>query len=353
MIKNLIPIFAAAVLSGCVSSGFIAVSIAGNQDGGIYSVQSDKKIIHTSLPRISYIIPGAESGLYYATQNGTKSDRNGKVIVLKAQRDGSMKIEQQVSVNGITPCHLALSPCGKYLFTANYSSGNLSKFKLDKGKLSASPQLITHKGSGVTRRQTAPHPHFAGFNPAAPELFVCDLGTDEVVIYDYLKDETVPVAKLKLAPGAGPRHLAFSPCGKTIYVANELDSTATSFIKTPAGWKKVKTISTRPENPVAKKNFPGAIKMTHDGRFFFITNRGDDTIAMFETGKNGDFRLCKNIPAQGKYPSDIIIDETANTVRVINLKSGTAVKFKLNRTAVDLELLPGVVEIPRGIGFCE
>ena len=115
----------------------------------------------------------------------------------------------------------------------------------------------------------------------------------------------------------------------------------------------VKTISSRPANPVAKKNFPGAIKITSCGRYFFVTNRGDDTIAMFATLPDGDFTLHKNVPAQGKYPSDILLSDNDTMLQCINLKNGTAARFKLNKAAGTLEAIPGTVTIPRGIGLCE
>ena len=293
------------------------------------------------------------TGLYYATQNGvgkSKGTRFGNVVVMQKQDDGTMKILQTVSVNGITPCHLTISPCGKYLYTANYSTGNISVFKIEDGKLLSPPRQIRHQGSSVSKRQTAPHPHFVGFNPRTGELFVCDLGTDEVVIYDTgLKF----VEKLKLAPGSGPRHLAFAPDGKTIYVANELNSTVSSFCKSSSGWEMIQTRSSRPENPAAPKNFPGAIKITSCGRFFFVTNRGDNTIAMFETLADGDFRLIKNVPSQGAYPSDILFCDNEKTVITINLKDGTAAGFKLNKAAADLIPAEGTISIPRGIGLCE
>ena len=115
----------------------------------------------------------------------------------------------------------------------------------------------------------------------------------------------------------------------------------------------VKTISTRPDSPVAKKNFPGAIKITSCGKYFFITNRGDDTIAMFETSDNGDFKLIANVHSSGAYPSDILLKNNDTLLLTINLKTGTAAKFKLDKAAGILEAIPGTIPIPRGIGLCD
>ena len=342
---------AAVIFCGCANRTFMAISSAGNQSGGIYNITADKKVIHTPLPRVNYMIKSPD-GSFYVTQNGTRTERNGNVVVMTKNDDGTMNIRQTVSTNGITPCHLALSPCGKFLYTANYSSGNLSEFKIAEGKLLFPPRQLQHTGSSVTKRQSAPHPHFAGFNPASGELFVCDLGTDDVVIYQLDRSGAKCVSKLKLPPGSGPRHLAFAPNGKTIYIANELASTVSSFVNLNGKWEIVKTISSRPAKPSAPKNFPGAIKITSCGRYFFVTNRGDDTIAMFETLADGDFRLSKNVPAGGAYPSDIIFLDDEKILLTVNLKSNSVTRFRLDKAAVNLTPLPGMIPIPRGISLC-
>ena len=340
----------ALLLAGCNREPFYAVSIADNENGGIYK---NAQLI-SQLPRASYII--RKNDTLYVTQNAARKspDKSGKIYAVDRR---TMQILQSAKVNGITPCHVTVSPDGKFLYTANYSSGSISEIPLAHGVPSAPPRMILHQGKGKDlRRQKSPHPHFVGFSPAGNKLFVCDLGTDEIWIYDYTPGKGIAlpcVEKLKLAPGAGPRHLAFAPDGKTIYVANELDSTVTSFYHMSGTWKMVKTISSRPANPVAKKNFPGAIKITSCGRYFFVTNRGDDTIAMFATLPDGDFTLHKNVPAQGKYPSDILLSDNDTILQCINLKNGTAARFKLNKAAGTLEAIPGTVTIPRGIGLCE
>lgn len=348
---NIFLLTAAALLfAGCCKESFYAVSIAGNATGGVY--ESGRQVLQ--LPRASCII--RKNDTLYITQNAERKseDKSGTIYAVNCK---TMQILHSMKVNGITPCHAAVSPDGKFLYTANYSSGTVSEIPLVSGIPTAEPRMILHQGKGKDlRRQKTPHPHFVGFSPAGDQLFVCDLGTDEVWIYNYSYGKGIElpfVEKLKLAPGAGPRHLCFAPDGKTIYVANELDSTATSFFNTADGWKMVKTISTRPKTPVAKKNFPGAIKISSCGKYFFVTNRGDDTIAMFKTFADGDFELIDNIPAQGIYPSDIKLNGDDSILWCINLKNGTAAGFKLNKAAGTLEAIPGTVSVPRGIGLCD
>ena len=102
------------------------------------------------------------------------------------------------------------------------------------GALGAAASVIKHQGSSVNpQRQEAPHGHFIAAVENGRFALACDLGLDKVLVYNLdagkaaLWEYDPPAALLK--PGAGPRHLAFSPNERVAYVINELDSTITSF----------------------------------------------------------------------------------------------------------------------------
>ena len=343
-----------ASISGCRHS--FALSMSNKADGGIYCITGDDSKHITSLPTVNYLISG--SRYYYATinRNPQSKEQFGAVAVLGRVHfpHCTPGILQTVSAEGKTPCHLTLSPDEKFLYTANYSSGDISEFPLQNGKITAPPQLIRHSGKSISPRQKSPHPHFTGFSPDGKQLFVCDLGTDEIFIYNYSSDKglLLPCAeKLKLPAGSGPRHLVFAPDGKTLYTANELNSTASSFVKSGNSWKLHKTISTL-EEKTALRNSPGAIKITKNGKFFFITNRGHNSIALFETAPNGEFTLLKAVPSPGNFPSDIILLDGEKRLAVSHLKSGTVHFFKFDSKAKTLTAEPQNLSVKQAIGLC-
>ena len=337
-----------AILSGCC---FYTVSLSKKADGGIYCT-AEQATQMLSFPTMNYLISG--SRYYYATAGRIpgKTGRTGAVAVLK--KSTGMNILQCVSAEGITPCHLTLSPDENFLYTANYSSGDVSEFRLVNGRIAGSPRRIRHTGKGITKRQLSPHPHFVGFSPEGKQLFVSDLGTDEIFIYDYHpgKGIQLPCAeKLKLPPGSGPRHLVFSPCGKYLYTANELNSTASGFVKNNGKWLLFKTVSTLSQN-VSTRNSPGAIKITADGKFFFISNRGHNSIAFFETRANGDFQLLDAVPSPGNFPSDILLIDNEKRLAVSHLKSGTVHFFKLDKKNKKLIAEQHSLTVPQAIALC-
>ena len=343
----------AAILSGC--RNFYTVSLSKKAEGGIYCTEKSTKQV-LSYPTMNYLISG--SRYYYATAGRMpgKKSKSGAIAVLGRVHipHCTLGVLQSVSAGGITPCHLTLSSDENFLYTANYSSGDISEFRLDNGKITGSQRLIKHEGKSITKRQKSPHPHFVGFSPDGKQLFASDLGTDKIFIYNYLpgKGLQLPcVEKLKLPAGSGPRHLVFSPCGKILYTANELNSSASSFIKINGKWQLVKTISTLPDGTKCH-NSPGAIKITDDGKFFFISNRGHNSIAFFETTGNGNFKLLEAVPSPGNFPSDILLIDNEKRLAVSHLKSGTVHFFKLDKTNKKVTSEKHFISVPQAIALC-
>ena len=338
---------AGALLAGC--QHFYTVSAARSEQGGIYFSRIRKAV----LPGANYLI--RRGHILYATLNRVpgRKDRMGALAVLKESAGGNLEVLQIVPVNGWTPCHLTVSPDGKFLYTANYSSGDISEFALNGESVQGPPRRISHTGKGVTKRQKAPHPHFTGFSPDGKQLFVCDLGTDEIVIYNYQNGLVLPaVCKLKLPPGSGPRHLIFDPSGEVFYTANELNSTASSFRKNRNRWELVRTVSTL-EKGTRVRNSPGAIKITPDGRFFFITNRGHDSLALFETVEKGRFHLVGTFASPGRFPSDILVSDSGRRLIVSHLKSGSVHQFMFDPEKKKITAEPEMIQIPQAIALCQ
>lgn len=85
---------------------------------------------------------------------------------------------------------------------------------------------VKEAGSGPNKeRQEAPHPHSVVFDPAGRFIAAADLGIDKVQIFRLTDGALARVSQASVAPGAGPRHIAFDPGGQRFYVVNELNVT--------------------------------------------------------------------------------------------------------------------------------
>ena len=322
-------IFAAAVFAATAPQAeFLAVSAASDHTGGVYRVADGKAQQLVSVPDLFHLVRDQKSGLLYgAVRKGFGAKKRcGAVVVLIPTADGQLQVAQTLPIQGRTPCFITLAPDRRHLYTANYSSGDLSEIPLDgDGRIAGAARLIRHTGHGPTPRQKSPHPHCALFDPAGKQLYVCDLGTDRVYIYDRTPGQgiTAPAAaELPLPPGAGPRHLVFAPDGNRLYVADELDGTAAAFVRDAQGEWRFKTAVPTLKSPGGAPNYPGAIKLSADGRTLFVTNRGDDSIACFDATPDGGLTLRETIPAGGDYPSDLLVSAEGKILAVANFKSG-------------------------------
>lgn len=327
--KHAVLISSCLLLAGCVD--FLAVSGAATPVGGVYKLQADGVFQIAQSGGLNCMIRAPGTSRLYAVAN--RGGTSGALLVIDEIPFGGMAVQKTVAAAGRTPCHLTLAPNGAFLYTANYSSGSISEFRLREGYPDNPPRVIRHRGSGATPRQKSPHPHFVGFDPAGARLFVCDLGADRIFVYDWTAEAGIrtPAAEtLVLPPGSGPRHLAFSPDGDVIYVACELDSTVASFTcdRRTGKWLLAEVHSTLPDGSDKRGNHPGAIKMTAAGDFFFVANRGDNSVAVFSTSGDGKFELLRTVPSGGDFPSDLLLLDRDRMLAVGHLRSGGVVCFQ-------------------------
>ncbi|HEY2792373.1 MAG TPA: beta-propeller fold lactonase family protein, partial [Micromonosporaceae bacterium] len=127
---------------------------------------------------------------------------------------------------GAEPCHAAFIGGWSHLAVANYASGSLSVHPIGPdGSVGARTCLIQHSGSGPDPdRQAGPHVHMVTEDPAGRHVLAVDLGVDSIFGYELDRATGVlhQVSQTRLRPGFGPRHLAFHPDARHVYVVGEL-----------------------------------------------------------------------------------------------------------------------------------
>ena len=136
----------------------------------------------------------------------------------------------------------------------------------------------------------------------------------------------------KVAPGAGPRHFAFHPRGKYIFVTNEMASTVTSF-----AWdaidgvlREVQTVSTLPRG-FKGDNDTAEIMVHPNGRYLYVSNRGRNSVATFSINPElGTLVLVDDTPTGGKIPRNFNLDPTAKWLFAANQESGDIFIFHVD-----------------------
>lgn len=249
-------------------------------------------------------------------------------------------LNQQLA-GGTGACFVAVDKAGKNVLVANYGSGSVAVLPIQPdGRLAAASSVIQHTGSSVNpQRQKGPHAHSIFLDTANRFAFAPDLGLDKIMSYRFdsaagtLTTNDPPFAAV--APGSGPRHLAFHPNGKLAYVINEMLCTITAFRydSDRGALTEFQTITTLPAGEAVQPNYTTAEILVHpSGKFLYGSTRGHDTIAVFNIdGATGKLTPVQHEPTQGKTPRNFNIDPTGAYLLVGHQNSDRVVVFRIDQ----------------------
>lgn len=213
------------------------------------------------------------------------SVKTGCVAAFAIEADGALTPLNEADSRGAVPCHLAVDPQGRFLAVANYNGG-VALFPLrDDGSLEEAPSVFQPEGSGVDKkRQDKPHPHGVTLSPGRNLLHVADLGTDTIRAFDIANGQLQENVRLdaKTAPGAGPRHMEFSPEGNIAIAVNELDNTLSLL----AHDRQTGALKNRQDYTMLPEGFGGTthaaeIAFHPSGKACYATNRGEHSVVIY------------------------------------------------------------------------
>jgi 6-phosphogluconolactonase len=338
---------------------------------GIYSFHFDTRTgqfsaiaVAAETPDPSWVAVHPSGKYVYAANEAGKASTVSAFAV--DAKSGKLTLLNHTPSLGEDPCHLSFDKTGKYVLVANYSSGTVAVFPvLPDGRLGKHTALVKDQGStGPNKeRQEAPHAHWIETSLNDRSAYVADLGLDRVLRYGFdATNGTLSTAPVQsnwsnsvldlsatLAGGTGPRHVAFSSNGAQMYVLGELQSTVTAFqmIGTddfvPTVFQK---ISALPKG-FSGRNDAAEIALHPSGKFLYTSNRGNDTIAVFNVQRRGGrLSLVANIPTGGKEPRHFAIDPSGNYLLAENQLSNNIVVFKIDLATGLLAPTGQVLDVP-------
>ena len=295
--------------------------------------------------------------LYAANESGKASSVSAFSIDPKT---GKLTLLNKLPALGEDPCHLSFDKTGKYLFLANYTSGNVVVFPiLPDGSLGEHTALESDPGlTGPNKkRQDRSHAHW--IEPSAHNnfVYVSDLGVDRVLIYKFdasngtlARGEPVDHYSAAVSPGAGPRHVVFAPDGKFMYVLAELSSTVTVFANEgQETFRNIQEISALPKG-FTGRNDAAEIALLPNGRFLYTSNRGHDSIAVFSIDPaKGTLTLVEDVPSGGKEPRNFVIDPTGQYLLAENQNTNSIVEFRIDPSTGKLTQAGEVIQTPSPI----
>jgi 6-phosphogluconolactonase len=273
----------------------------------------------------SFIIIHPNGRWLYAVSETSQStdDSPGGVCALSFESEPfAMRLLNRQPSGGDWPCYVQLDRTGHWLFVANYGTGSASVFPLEEdGSLGEMSNQVQHTGSGPNKqRQQGPHVHSVTLSPDNQYALVADLGLDQIVTYrfDPKAGKLNRRGETRTRPGAGPRHLAFHPNGEWLYAANELDSTATFYDYDSASGKLFEKQSLSAIPADSPENIIGDIHVSATGHRLYVSNRGHNSLGVFDIGADGRLILVSNPNCGGNWPRNFALDPNGKFVLVAN-----------------------------------
>jgi 6-phosphogluconolactonase len=242
---------------------------------------------------------------------------------------------------GSIAAYASFDRTGHWLLVANYRMGEdglrppqaAVVYPIENdGGLGAPVASVGHTGHGPNPdRQEGPHPHCVLASPDNRFVLIADLGLDRIVVYAFDADTgaltPAPTPFVQLAPGAGPRHLAFHPSRRFVHVTNELASSVTTL-----AWdggtgtlSPLQTVSALPDGWTAESHCSD-IAVSPDGRFLYAANRGHDSIAMFAIDTaTGRLASLGHHSTLGRTPRQFTLDLTGRFLLIANQNADAVV----------------------------
>jgi 6-phosphogluconolactonase len=162
-----------------------------------------------------------------------------------------------------------------------------------------------------------------------------DAGRDQIFVWkrDGNTGKLNQVSVTKSVPGAGPRHFAFAPDGRTFYQQQEQDSRLSIYgFKDGKLTLKGPSVSTLPDG-FQGSNTTSELLIDKAGRHLYGANRNHDSIVTFNATADGVTRVA-NVHTEGSIPRSLTLNPDGKFLYSLNQAGDNVTTFRLGADGV-------------------
>jgi 6-phosphogluconolactonase len=300
-------------------SGLVSLSRGPSEDGWRLGVAD------TSIPNASYAAFSAKHNLHFILNE----QKQGQIGAYR-HRMGKWVQAQDISSEGAGPCFIALRPDATALAVANYDNGSVAVFDVSPCGILSGPKLVHQNwGQGPNAiRQDGPHAHCVQFY--GDRLYSADLGTDEILMHTFGATSETIVA-CRLPAGEGPRHMLFHRDKPLAYVLTELGNRLFMLAVQDNGrLRELHHISTLPEG-FGLQSTAAHLALNALGTKLYVSNRGDDSIVVFDLDAEGFPVFRCRAPTGAKGPRHFHLLESARQIVVAHQEGGQVTVLEMGQ----------------------
>jgi 6-phosphogluconolactonase len=335
---------------------------------GIYAMTLDRKgklTLDNTYEALNpaVLIPHSNGRSIYAILETIIDE--GDIFRYEIDADGSLSYCDQFRASGRSTCYLATAPNQDAAIVINYWDAIIDVVDVDgDGRLGEVRQSfkqyyrpqgqwrqVTDREDHWGNRQVGPHAHCAHF--WHDWVFIPDLGENAIFQdrWDATAKQLVGETHIKFEAGSGPRHMAMHPGLDICYVSNELFNTVcvAELDASEPSVIKPRLIPIQYESTIDNRNnvsYVSEIKLSPDARFLYVSNRGDDSLAIFRVLEDGRLERSGRVSTGGKFPRHFAITPCGGAVIVANQDSGHLRVFVRDIDTGALEMTKEIQDIP-------
>ena len=246
--------------------------------------------------------------------------------------------------------YISVDRTGRYLIgvTAPWHGPRVGR----KSLISVSP--ITADGVAQAAHQVLPtwnKAHCVMATPSNRHVYATSCEEDKIVCraFDGATGMLSTDAEItEVGAGAGPRHMAFHPSNRFMYLLNETDATIYTFAHDQQSGKLEQRQISRVRAPVpgARSLIASDIRVTPNGQFLYAAERYSNTLAAFKIDT-----VSGMLSPVGSYPTDtqprgFNIDPLGRFVLVVGRMSDGMTVYAIDQASGELKV---VVKRPVGL----
>lgn len=238
-------------------------------------------------------------------------------------------------------CHISLSKDEKRLFCSSYDNGLLVNLGVKSGRFTGKND--TWKQEYKNHRSFV---HSALQDPMSDVVYCADLGLDKVFGYRFTKLGGQLVGQITVDGGSGPRHVAFSPDGRFMAVANELNHSVNIYKRNSEGFfgDLIQSVDLHPY-PSKVTNYGADVKYSPDGRFLYANLRGDCSVVKMYVGGNGLVNIGGWQGEGMNWCRQFEIDPSGRFMLLTNHRGNNAIVYKIDSEDGSLRKINSFVEL--------
>jgi len=312
----------------------VYVSNAGSKEIFVFAMDRDGGVL-AAIERLA--VPGTDRPSPTSIPMALSPDRRFLYAALRSEPFpvSSFAIDPssgRLLLLGIAPladsmAYIVTDRIGRFLLSASYPGAKLAINPIDReGRVEVPATQVL---------ATRPKAHCVVVDASNRYAYCINLGADVIM---RLRFDAVcgtvsanEPAAISTKPNAGPRHLAFHPNGRFLYLVNETGATLGAYAVDPASGTlaELRTVPTPPRDFTGKPS-AADLHVTPDGRFIYSSERTTSTLKGYRIDpEQGTFSRCGRWSSE-TTPRGFVIDPRGRFLLAVGLSSNAMTVYAID-----------------------